>query len=102
PAAAQPAPAPAPAPAPSSTARGAYSVQFVALRTPEDAEAVWRKMVEQHRDLIGSLQHEIVRADLGSKGVFYRLRAKGLASKADAKTLCDALVARGQGCILVR
>ena len=42
----------------------------------------------------------IVKADLGSKGVYYRLRTGGFASSAEAKEFCSALTAKGQACII--
>jgi hypothetical protein len=40
------------------------------------------------------------RADLGAKGVFFRLRIGPFASSADAKSFCDGLKTRGQDCLV--
>ncbi|WP_343870251.1 SPOR domain-containing protein, partial [Caenispirillum bisanense] len=68
-------------------------------RAPEQA---WNQAVNANRDLLGNLSLDIQRADLGDKGVFYRVRAKGLRSADEAKGLCDKLAARKVGCIVVR
>ena len=42
------------------------------------------------------------RADLGDKGVFYRLQAGPLSDAAAAETLCGKLKQRNVGCLIVR
>lgn len=117
PAAPTPAPAPAPAPqvaalppaaapsAPAVTAPvggGAMMVQLAALKDEASARQAWSKAVAANGDLLGNLSLDIQRADLGDKGVFYRVRAKGLRTADEAKGLCEKLAARKVGCIVVR
>ena len=80
----------------------AYRVQLVAVRSEERARAVWRGLVKKHDDLLGSLRHDVVRADLGGKGVYYRLRAGLFADKDAANFLCAKLKALKVGCITVK
>lgn len=75
-----------------------YAVQLGAVRSESEAEGLWRKVSNSHVDLLGDKGYKIVRADLGDKGVFYRLRVGGLSSAEDAKALCAQLAARSQGC----
>ncbi|MBK1663578.1 hypothetical protein CKO38_02805 [Rhodospirillum rubrum] len=77
-------------------------VQLAALRSAESAEIAWKGLVTKHRDLLGSLTHEVQKADLKEKGLFFRLRAGPVSSAAEAKSLCDALKSRNQSCIIVR
>jgi hypothetical protein len=42
------------------------------------------------------------RADLGSKGVFFRLRAGPLASESAAKKICAELTKRKVGCLVIK
>ncbi|SOE01133.1 SPOR domain-containing protein [Caenispirillum bisanense] len=96
-------PAPAPAPVAAAPAGGgSMMVQLAALKDEASARAAWNQAVAANKDLLGNLNMDIQRADLGAKGVFYRVRAKGLASAAEAKALCDKLAARKVGCIVVR
>lgn len=84
---------------PVSAAGGNFSVQLGAYRSHEEAEATWDKLHLKTKEL-SDKKPSIIRADLGDKGVYYRLRVGGLASAADAKALCHALTAKGQACII--
>lgn len=76
-------------------------IQIAALKSPDAAERAWETAKARHGDLLGSLRHQVIRADLGDKGVFYRLRVGPLASVNEAKALCAALKTRDQGCLVV-
>lgn len=75
-----------------------HSVQLGAFGSEEEAQANWAKIRRSHLDVLDTESHKIVKADLGAKGVFYRLRVTGLASKEAAGALCKTLSARKQGC----
>ena len=75
-------------------------VQIGSFRSASDATAAWDKTVADHQELIGQRQPYIVEADLGARGIFYRLQIGPLHSSNEAKALCNALKARGQDCIL--
>lgn len=96
-----PAPAPVPAPVPAAAVAGEFQVQLAALRAPEAAEQEWKRLQRVNEDLLGPLSPDIVRADLGAKGVFYRLRA-GPLDEESARSLCRELGARKVGCMVVR
>ena len=102
--AAQPAPAqPAPtqlAPTPSKpvAASGGYVVQLAAFRDEPSAREAYAKLQGKYPSLKG-LSADIQKADLGVKGIYYRLRA-GYLSKADATALCGDLANRKQPCIV--
>ena len=80
---------------------GQYLVQVAAFRTEDAAEAAWRKSAAAHPDLYRGAGKRIQRADLGAKGVFYRLRVGGFSQKTEADAFCDALKAQGDNCIVV-
>jgi cell division septation protein DedD len=42
----------------------------------------------------------VVRADLGAKGVFYRVRLVGFESQGDANRTCSKLKAKGVKCFI--
>lgn len=106
------APAPAPVkpvetvapktPAPAPVAGGKAQIQLGAYGSQAEAEQNWARIRGQYGDLVGSMPPQIVRADLGAKGVFYRLRVAGFGSVAAAKQTCSSLSSRGQGCFLVQ
>ena len=77
-------------------------VQLAAFRSPERAEIGWGRIVEAHQELLGALEHWVVRVDLGAeKGIFHRLQAGPMADADMAKALCEKLHARDQGCLVV-
>jgi len=99
--------APETTPSPQQTAAvsipdGAYLVQLAAARSNDGAEGEWKRLSDKHADLLGGLRHVVLEADLGDRGVFYRLRAGPLADRAAAEDLCSALGAENVGCIVVR
>lgn len=99
PAAAAPAPASKGTAAPASG--GNYQVQLAALKSEGDAQAAWKKALAANKDLLGTLTEDVQRADLGAKGVFFRLRA-GPLDEAAAKSLCAELTKRNQVCIVAK
>ncbi len=99
-----PASAPAAQPSPASAASIApgYLIQIAAVREPERAESEWGRLQRQHPDTLRGLKLFVVRADLGDKGVFWRLRAGPFADEAAAKTRCADLAKRKVGCMVVK
>jgi len=83
------------------SAEGSYLVQVAALRSEEGAEEAWAKLAVSHEDLIEGATRYIQRADLGAKGVFFRLRAGRFQDRSEAVSFCDALKADGGSCIVV-
>jgi hypothetical protein len=91
------------APAPGDTALpGGVRIQLASLRSPDAARDEWARLKDENADLLGKLTAVAVRADMGEKGIYYRIEAGPLASKAAAAHLCDALRDRDLGCQLVR
>lgn len=101
PVAAVPPQAAAPAPEMPSlavTTAGDYVVQLAAFRDEPSAQGAFAKLRSKHPAL-SALTSDIQRADLGAKGIYYRLRA-GYMDKAGAAALCTALKAEGQACLV--
>jgi cell division septation protein DedD len=95
-----PVPAAMPA-AKAAPAGGDYLIQLGALRSAPDAEKEWGRIQRANADLLGTLKSDVVRVELGEKGVFWRLRAGPLSEQA-ARQLCGELKTRSQGCIIAR
>jgi cell division septation protein DedD len=77
-------------------------VQLASLRTPDEARDEWARLKHENPDLLGKLTAVAVRADLGEKGIYYKIEAGPLGSKADAVRLCSEMKQRDLGCQLVR
>lgn len=89
--------------APSTDLSKSYRVQLAASRTEGAVEAEWDRLRRRHVDLLGELELQVTRIDLGAgKGIFYRLRVGPLADEAGAKTLCERLKQRKLGCLVVK
>ncbi|HEX2114267.1 MAG TPA: SPOR domain-containing protein [Alphaproteobacteria bacterium] len=93
---------PAQATAPSAGGGSRYRIQLAALRTSEDATREWEKLRRAHMDVLGPLTLNVVRADLGDRGTFYRIQAGPVADEQAAKELCRRLAEKKVGCIVVR
>lgn len=83
-------------------AAGGTRIQLASVRSPEAAREEWDRLKRDNPDLLGKLTANAVRADLGEKGIYYRVEAGPLTDKAAADRLCKALKARGFGCGLVK
>lgn len=79
---------------------GTHLVQVGAFRSEEEANGVWTTLKGKLGDFADNKSPDIERADLGSKGVYYRLRIGPFASADDAKTYCSGLKQRGTDCLI--
>ena len=79
-----------------------YRLQLGALRTEESAKQEWMKLKKAQGDLLGGLNAAWPRADLGERGVYYRIQAGPVGDATTAERICGELKRRNVGCILVR
>ncbi|MCC7017673.1 MAG: SPOR domain-containing protein [Rhodospirillales bacterium] len=92
----------APTEKPSAVETSGYLIQIAAVREPERAEAEWNRLVRQHPETLRGLKLFVARADLGDKGVFWRLRAGPFPDETAAKNRCAELAKRKVGCLVVK
>jgi hypothetical protein len=83
-----------------ASAPGATMVQVSSQRTEEGARTTFKDLQTRYAGILGRYEANIQRADLGSRGVFYRARV-GPFPLSDARRLCDDLKAAGGDCLLV-
>jgi cell division septation protein DedD len=102
PAAAPVAVAPVPSAPSTASSAGGYRLQLAALRSEEAARKEWERVKGANKDLLGRYGAAWPRADLGSRGVFYRVQVGPIADEAAAERVCGELKRRNIGCILVR
>ncbi|MEE8444560.1 MAG: SPOR domain-containing protein, partial [Alphaproteobacteria bacterium] len=94
-----PAPQPKPASSPPAAAAGAGPrVHIASFSSEENATRGWGIFQRENTTLLGGLKPHVVRADLGSRGVYFRLMTQRLQDRAAARDLCRKLKARGVGC----
>jgi tetratricopeptide (TPR) repeat protein len=90
---------PASEPKPASPKLTGWSVQIASATTEDAAWSSWKKMQGRYKVLAGK-EPVVVRADLGTKGVFFRVRLVGFDSQSDAGSECARLKAKGVKCFV--
>ena len=68
-----------------------YWVQLASNTTAQASHAAWTTLVSNHRDLLGRQPHAVNRADLGRKGIYYRLQLGPYPNVAQARRICASL-----------
>ena len=76
-----------------------WSVQLASATTEEAAWDTWKRMKAKNKALARK-EPIVVRADLGTKGVFYRVRLVGFDTQSDASSECSRLKSRGIKCFI--
>jgi cell division septation protein DedD len=95
-----------PRPAASRTAAagraGGLRLQLGAMRSETEARGAWERLKHQNSDLLGRLSAVAIRADLGGKGVYYRIQAGPVADASTADRICGELRQRHLACVIAR
>jgi len=92
-----------PAPMPARSAAGeTYALQVGAYKNQSDADEGARDYKARHAALLSDYSLAVRPADLGEKGIWYRLRIAGIADRDAASALCARLKADGGECWLRR
>ena len=76
-----------------------WAVQIASAASEDAAWSTWKKMQSRHK-VLKSIAPAVVKADLGSKGVFYRVRMGGFDDQTSAKNACAKLKAGGVACYI--
>lgn len=79
---------------------GSVVLQIGAYKSRADANKAWTIYKTKHAALLAGYSPNIQQANLGAKGVWYRLRIAGFSSKDVALALCGRLKADGGSCFL--
>ena len=82
--------------------KSSFQVQLAAVRNQLAAQNEWQRLKTRHSVLLGKLSSRIVRADLGAKGIYFRLRAGPLIDRGSAKKLCKELQKIKVNCLVIR
>lgn len=90
------------APAAAPATDGSYVVQVAARKNQTDALAAFADIQQKYPQLLQGYRPLIKRADLGDKGIWYRLNVGPVESKQVASALCDQLKSAGMKSCLVR
>jgi hypothetical protein len=89
-------------PAPTFAADGAYVAQLAALQSEEAVAPAWNRLASRAPQLFAAAALDVERADLGARGVYFRVRAGYFSDRENVGRFCDRIKAMGQDCIAVR
>ena len=81
---------------------GNYWVQLGSFKTRTLGDGAWRRVKSKQKKLLTAASHEIVKANLGAKGIYYRLQVGPYKNRAGAMSTCKGLKAAGVGCFIAR
>jgi SPOR domain len=90
------------APARAEPSRGGYAVQVSSQRSDAEARAAFRTLQARFPRQLGGRQVMIRRANLGSRGIYYRAMIGPFASAAEAAGVCSGLKHAGGSCVIQR
>lgn len=85
-----------------TAATGGYAVQVSSQRSETDANASFRALQSRYPNVLGGRSSFIRRADLGSRGVYYRALVGPFATADEAAQFCSSLKAAGGQCVIHR
>lgn len=86
---------------PGAISGGAYLIQIAAFKDEPTAQAEAAGFKAKGGGSLADVQQIIQRADLGAKGVYYRVQYGPFASKGAAAARCNDLKGKGLTCIVV-
>jgi hypothetical protein len=78
---------------------GGFLVQVSSQRSEETALTTFRELQRRYPGILGDRAPDIQRADLGDRGVYFRVRV-GYPTRDAAIDMCENLKAAGGDCIL--
>ena len=91
-----------PAASPPVVAADGFVVQVSSQKSEAQAQAAFADLQRRYPSALGGMQPNIQQADLGAKGIFYRVRVGPWPSRAEAIEVCEAMQAAGGSCFVTR
>jgi hypothetical protein len=93
--------APATPPAKSASGKKNYRVQLASFPDEDEATREMGRMQEKFSEQLGDAKLHLAKADLGARGIFYRVQSNPITSD-EARDVCAALKKLKAGCIIVK
>lgn len=78
---------------------GKFGLQLASLKSHDAAQQQWQALKKKAPEILGKYSPSIQKAEVNGNAV-YRLRVKGLASKAQVNSVCSQLKAKGVACTI--
>jgi tetratricopeptide (TPR) repeat protein len=76
-----------------------WNVQIASATSEDAAWSTWKKMQKMH-PILATKKASVIKADLGAKGTFYRVKLTGFADQSAASTNCSKLKNKGVACFV--
>ncbi len=92
--------APAAVPATRTAAASGAVLQIGAYQTQALADGAWNTFKTRYAEVAGNLNEDVQRADLGTRGIWYRLRVGPFTDKPSAASACEKLKTLGATCFV--
>ncbi len=80
-------------------AMSGWVVQVASADSEDGAWTTWKNMQKRFKSLQGQ-KPSVMKADLGAKGTFYRVRFSGFNTQAEAQSSCGKLKSSGVSCFI--
>ncbi|MCT8974026.1 SPOR domain-containing protein [Microbaculum marinisediminis] len=81
---------------------GSYVVQVAASRSEQDARGTAASISQRYSGQLSGYSPAVERADLGDRGIYYRVGVGPMRSQGDANALCSKLKSAGLDCFVRR
>lgn len=78
-----------------------YFLQLISLKSEGRVQTEWMRLQDVYADVLSALPADVVRADLGDHGIWYRLQAGPVTDFDVASAACVSLAASDQACLIV-
>jgi hypothetical protein len=88
------------APAAPAASGGSYLVQVSSQKSEADAQSAYRGIQAKYGTVLSGQPHQVRRADLGTKGVYYRAMVGPFGTREAAVQLCSSLKQAGGDCVV--
>ena len=75
-------------------------MQLASVPDEANAHHMMAELESKYADTLGGVKLRVVRADLGGKGVYYRIQSQRV-SKEQAEQICASIKKQNAGCIIV-
>ncbi|MAC90666.1 MAG: hypothetical protein CMF73_15225 [Maricaulis sp.] len=78
-----------------------HGVHLASYRRAETAQRGWDELVLEHGEMLAGLQARLSETDIAGQGTYLRLKAGPFDSAAEARAVCQQLMASGDYCAVV-
>jgi cell division septation protein DedD len=80
----------------------AFKIQLGAVRTEAAARVEWDKLKKSFPSVLGRLSLNVEKADLGQKGIYFRIQAGPFNDRSAADAACAELTKQKTPCLAIR